>query len=206
MEERKPRPRNGAVMLRCLVFLAVLAVILGIVNVAIVATLAANAKSALEAAPGMIDDYIKANAGPFLDQHIRENVPEVVQGAMLATVMSMGGSGGGGSEHEGETASDELPPEDCGVHDPLLIGAFRRTCADFSICKTQGTDTSCSAFIQDLAYTCNNVKCDSFDDKDKCDRVVTLCANRLQALYNYRARQHMMDELTDLCSILGRCA
>ena len=202
-------------MLRCFLFLLVLVFLSQITIVALLGSLMSMAQTTLKAAPGMVDDYIKTNAGDFLDEHIRESVPEVVQEAILGVMMGSMNGASTDSSPDGsgtEMAEDQFVPTTAtttacdGVHSETLCSAFVRTCADFNTCTTQRTDAACTAFVRDLGYVCSTVRCDVFDDKSVCDRAVTMCNNRQRALYDQRTREFMEEELHGLCEMYGQGA
>lgn len=197
------------VMIRGLVFLTVIGVILGIVNVAIVSTIAAKASTALSAAPALFDEYVKTHAESFVAESIRKNVPGAVQSALLATAMSMGAPESESEASEPPMATDAYyrssKKNTCGIRSNSLIYAFERTCTNFQTCRTQRTQDDCAMFVNDLTVACDALRCDVFDDKELCQRIVTMCSDRVRAFLNEEVRQQMQRELGVLCQTLDAC-
>lgn len=193
--------------MRCVLFTIHVLNLIGVIILLVLAFVALKTSTnLLKTGPGLVDDYIRNNVGGFIDEHIRENVPEVVQAAVLTLMVGQMSGASSGAPALPAGQQDEYvhrTRSECnGVHSDVMCTSFHRTCTDFHTCRARRTNDACSAFVNDLAYTCNINRCDAYDDRTACDRVNVLCRHRIAALWNVTARENMESELVSLCAAL----
>jgi hypothetical protein len=164
--------------------------------------------AAVESAPGYIDDYVQKNAGRIITEHIRNTVPEIVQNAIIGMMFSNVTAAAADAVPQRILSTDTKKKRaqwsGCGggVHSEPLCVAFQRTCTSFAECTHLRTQASCELFATDLTYACSINRCDVYEDRKVCERVVTLCNNRFRAMWDAQARDAMELELRSLCSLL----
>lgn len=200
-------------LVQCLIFLIVLVLVMGAVSLGILFKFVVAVDEAVEAAPGMIDDYITSNIPDIMDGYIRRTMPELVQNTILALMMEMSnatamgpdtGAGGAAAAPDERTAAHRSAWSGCGgVHSEPLCAAFKQTCASFAVCQRSRTRPACEVFVNDVAAACRINRCDVYEDQTLCDRVVYLCNNRVRATWDTHARDFMERELQALCAVVA---
>jgi hypothetical protein len=194
-------------LVQCLVFLIILTLVVGIAGLAILLKFVVAVEEAVKVAPSFLDDYIENNVAGFIDEHIRSNIPEIVQNAILTLMMG---------EMANATALPDAPAtvaldaphraawSGCGgVHSEPLCASFKRSCAAFAVCEQARTREACGGFVDSITESCSLNRCDVYEDRTLCNRVVYLCNNRVRATWDAQARAFMEAELQELCTVLA---